>query len=86
MSVAIQADSTVFMYYSGGIINSSSCGTNLDHGVLAVGYGKEKGVEYFIVKNSWGPSWGEKGFVRIAIQKGKGICGINMSASYPILE
>ena len=59
VSVAIEADTFVFQFYSGGILNSSKCGTNLDHGVAAVGYGVDpsKG-EYYIVRNSWGASWG----------------------------
>merc|ERR1711862_439327 len=51
VSVAIEADQNAFQGYSGGII-SSGCGTNLDHGVLAVGYDSSQG--YFLVKNSWG--------------------------------
>ena len=58
-SVAIEADTMVFQTYSSGIITSSACGKNLDHGVVAVGYGVENGVEFFIVRNSWGASWGE---------------------------
>ena len=85
VSVGIQADQPVFHHYTGGIINSSSCGTSIDHGVLAVGYGKdaETNQEYYIVKNSWGADWGENGFVRIAIQDGSGICGIQLQASQP---
>lgn len=84
VSVAIEADSFVFQFYSGGILNSSSCGTNLDHGVEAVGYGVDsvKG-EYYIVRNSWGATWGNKGYVLIAIQDGPGICGIQMEPSFP---
>jgi len=84
VSVAIEADQPVFHQYTGGIITSDSCGTGLDHGVLAVGYGVDasKG-EYYIVKNSWTADWGEKGFVRIGVKDGAGICGIQMSASYP---
>ena len=82
VSVAIQANEPAFQYYTSGII-TSGCGTSLDHGVLAVGYGSENGVEYTIVKNSWGPSWGESGFVRIGVAEGAGICGINSSASQP---
>ena len=84
VSVAIEADSWVFQLYFGGIISSQSCGTNLDHGVLVVGYGTESGQDYWILKNSWGPSWGESGYFRIAKGgDGPGVCGLQMSASYP---
>ena len=84
VSVAIEADTFVFQFYSGGILNSKACGTNLDHGVVAVGYGVDatKG-EYYIVRNSWGASWGVKGYINIAIKDGQGICGIQMEPSYP---
>ena len=83
VSVAIEADTFVFQFYSGGILNSKACGTNLDHGVVAVGYGVDptKG-EYYIVRNSWGASWGVKGYINIAIVDGPGICGIQMEAVY----
>lgn len=83
VSVAIEADTFVFQFYSSGVLNSKSCGTNLDHGVLAVGYGTENGTPYYLVKNSWGPSWGQKGYVKIAIVDGQGICGIQMDAVWP---
>jgi C1A family cysteine protease len=57
--VGIQADSRLFQQYSKGVLNSEECGTNIDHGVLAVGYGKDGNQEYFLVKNSWGPEWGD---------------------------
>ena len=83
VSVAIEADGFWFQFYFGGVF-SSSCGTNLDHGVLAVGYGSENGKNYWIVKNSWGGSWGESGYIRIADNgDGPGLCGILLSASYP---
>jgi KDEL-tailed cysteine endopeptidase len=84
VSVAIEADTFVFQFYTSGILNSSKCGTSLDHGVGAVGYGVDstKG-EYYIVRNSWGASWGNKGYVLIAIVDGPGICGIQMQPSYP---
>ena len=83
VSVAIEADQTVFGSYTGGIITGSACGINLDHGVLAVGYGVDNGTQYITVKNSWGSSWGESGFVRIGVESGAGVCGINQSASQP---
>jgi len=83
VSVAIQADRPVFHQYTGGIIRGADCGTSLDHGVLAVGWGVENGVEYYIVKNSWTAQWGEKGYVRIGIESGAGVCGIQLSASQP---
>lgn len=86
VSIAIEADQTVFHSYTGGIINSSSCGTSLDHGVLAVGYGSENGQEYYIVKNSWSTAWGEKGYVRIAVKDGAGICGIQMQPLIPTTD
>lgn len=82
VSVAIEADTMVFQFYSGGVLNDASCGTSLDHGVLAVGYGSEDGQDYFIVKNSWGASWGEDGYVKIAASSDN-ICGILSQPSYP---
>lgn len=86
VSVAIEADTLVFQFYSKGVLNSKSCGTELDHGVLAVGYGTENGQDYYLVKNSWGPSWGLKGYLKIAIVEGKGICGIQMDPSFPTTD
>ena len=84
VSVAIEADKSAFQFYSSGIIKSTAgCGTKLDHGVLAVGYGTENGTPYYKVKNSWGAGWGEEGYVRMEIVDGKGTCGIQMSATQP---
>lgn len=76
VSVAIEADQAGFQNYKSGIF-SAACGTKLDHGVLVVGYT----ADHWIVKNSWGTTWGEQGFIRM--KRGVNICGIAQDASYP---
>ena len=65
--------------------NAASCGTNLDHGVLVVGYGTDaaSGEEYWLVKNSWNTWWGDQGYFKLAIQDGAGMCGVQMQPVYP---
>merc|ERR1719384_3075132 len=65
VSIAVEADKSAWQSYRSGIMDSESCGTNLDHGVLAVGYNTADG--YWIVKNSWGTTWGEKGYIRLGM-------------------
>ena len=78
VSVAIDAEQYVFQTYQSGTITSSSCGTSMDHAVAAVGYNSSANPPYYIVRNSWGASWGDKGYVQIeATSSGKGVCGIN---------
>ena len=88
VSVGIEANSMTLQLFKSGVI-TADCGTQLDHGVLIVGYDKTpKGQEYWIVKNSWGPQWGLGGYFHVAIGShngGAGLCGINMMASYPTL-
>jgi len=87
VSVAIEADQSSFQFYNGGIFNDSSCGTALDHGVLVVGYNTDatSGLNYWIVKNSWGTSWGLTGYIYMVREAGNGECGINMDPSYPVV-
>merc|ERR1712050_184830 len=66
VSIGIQANKLPFQLYKGGVLSDPSCGTELDHAVLIVGYGVEDGKSYWKVKNSWGPSWGEQGYIRLA--------------------
>merc|ERR1711862_623060 len=84
VSVAIEADQSSFQGYSGGVL-TGNCGTNLDHGVLAVGFGSSSGTDYWKVKNSWGASWGMDGYV--LIERGSDKCGIaDGPPSYPTVS
>jgi len=90
VSVAIEADQECFQFYSGGVLSDPSCGTQLDHGVLVVGYGHDSSVnqDFWIVKNSWGASWGEAGYIRLVRGSGSGNvgeCGIATEPSYPVV-
>ena len=78
LAVAIEADKMVFQTYKTGVLNSTKCGTNLDHAVLAVGYGTEAGQDYWLVKNSWNTTWGDQGYIKLAIVDGDGVCGVQM--------
>jgi len=78
VSVAVDAQS--WSSYKKGVM-SGLCGKSLDHGVLAVGYGTDASQDYWLVKNSWGTSWGESGFIRLIRNKNE--CGIAEAASYP---
>lgn len=90
VSIAIEADQAAFQFYRGGIMHGS-CGRAIDHGVLLVGYGHDEELEmdYWLVKNSWGPDWGEKGFIRLvrnpSLNDGFGQCGILSTPSFPIV-
>jgi cathepsin L len=88
VSVAIEADQKAFQLYKSGVF-TGECGVNLDHGVLVVGYGTMSGTDYFRVKNSWGTTWGDAGYIYIGrgsqFNDGQGQCGVLLSASYPTL-
>ncbi|XP_050123883.1 cysteine proteinase COT44-like [Malus sylvestris] len=85
VSVAIEAGGRALQLYESGVF-TGECGSALDHGVVAVGYGTENGTDYWLVRNSWGTNWGESGYFKMERNVAStytGKCGIAMEASYP---
>jgi len=85
VSVAINGEDYAFRFYDSGVLGGE-CGTDLNHAITAVGYGTAAdGSRYWLMKNSWGASWGEGGYVRIRRGvRGEGVCGLAKLPSYPV--
>lgn len=89
VSIALRAEDRVFQFYQSGVLNSKKCLTELDHGVVAVGYGEEGGVPYFLIRNSWGAGWGDNGHIKVAAlpgTDGKGICGMLQDNTWALTD
>ncbi|XP_029959709.1 cathepsin S, ortholog2, tandem duplicate 1 [Salarias fasciatus] len=83
VSVAIDASRPEFMLYKSGVYIDPSCKEEVNHGVLAVGYGTLNGQDYWLIKNSWGTTFGEGGYVRMARNRGDQ-CGIAQYCVFPV--
>ena len=88
LSVAVDASSPEFKFYQEGVLDTPSCGTSVNHNVLAVAYEVKPDKNYLLVKNSWGPLWGLDGFVKLETSikfplSEEGVCGIYREISYP---
>jgi len=89
VSIAIEADHQAFQFYKGGVL-TKTCGTMLDHGVLVTGYGtSDDSTDYWMVKNSWGASWGNDGYIKLerghSPDGSAGECGLLQQPSYPVI-
>jgi len=80
VSVAVEADKSVFQFYHDGVLDNKACGVQLDHGITLTGSGTLTGKDYWAVKNSWGASWGKQGYILLVRNKNQ--CGIALAASY----
>ena len=84
VSVGIDANHQSFQLYSEGVYDERDCSPiDLDHGVTVVGYGTENGKDYWLVKNSWGTSWGEEGYIKMR-RNHHNMCGIATMAVYAV--
>ena len=86
VSVAVSAGNNVFRNYTSGVVTEADgCPTRVDHAIQAVGWGNDGTQDYYIVRNSWNTTWGDKGYIKIATGDGKGVCGINQDVYFPTI-
>lgn len=88
VAVGIYGESRSMMLYTGGVYTNAGCSRKkIDHGVLIVGYGTDNTMDYWLIKNSWGPNWGLDGYVKLRRgAQGVGECGVLIMPSYPVVR
>lgn len=84
VAVAVDANPSIWQSYSQGTV-SVNCGISINHYVLIVGYSLAADIPYYVIKNSWGVTWGMAGYMQIAIIDGTGVCGIQTAPIYPVV-
>jgi len=87
ITVAMHAGVRSLMFYKNGVFSDTACKSKnheLDHAVLAVGFGRQDGKDFWLIKNSWGPTWGEGGYIKIH-RNANNMCGIATDSAYPVL-
>uniref|UniRef100_A0AC34Q3U1 Peptidase C1A papain C-terminal domain-containing protein n=1 Tax=Panagrolaimus sp. JU765 TaxID=591449 RepID=A0AC34Q3U1_9BILA len=85
VAAALEAGTYSFMYYTGGILSDAfDCsGDSIDHAIVIIGYGTANGIDYWIVRNTWGTSWGESGYVRI--KRNINYCNLETYPFFPVI-
>ena len=89
VSICLDVSPNTFSSYKSGIWDGMSttgtqCTTTINHAMVLVGYGRENGVNYWLIRNSWGTWWGEKGYIRVKATGGN-LCGITSESVVPVI-
>jgi cathepsin L len=84
VAVEVDGSSWSFQLYTSGIYDNPQCSTSdINTGLLAIGYGTEAGVDYWLCQNNWGTDWGIRGYIMMVRNKANQ-CGIASNAAYPV--